>query len=150
MGEDLARRFFLPPPEQRLDEMDLRQLILEMNLDGDGGSMSIMTAQPTRPPTKTPTASPTLSTAAPSVSLQPTVTDCANPGTCFNRLQEQIYAVSTRCGTDPAALEDPASPQARAASWILEECDASTPIDPCSQNQLILNEQRYDMRGPDA
>ena len=28
-------------------------------------------------------------------------------------------------------------------AWILEECDASTPIDPCDTTQLLLNEQRY-------
>ena len=73
----------------------------------------------------------------------PTATDCSNPGTCFNRLRDQIYAVSARCGTEAATLQDPNSPQARAANWILEECDAAAPIDPCTQSQLILNEQRY-------
>ena len=50
--------------------------------------------------------------------------------------------MSLRVGT-VEALDDPSSPQSKAAAWILEECDATIPIDPCTESQLILNEQRY-------
>ena len=136
VGEDLARRFFLPPSHQNLDDIDMRQLILEMNFDG---SMSIiMTPEPTPPPTN----EPTQSSAPPSTSTSPTFTSCDNEGTCQNRLSEQIYQVSVRVGT-VEALDDPSSPQSKASAWILEECDATVPIDPCTESQLLLNEQRY-------
>eukprot|EP00571_Detonula_confervacea_P017318 CAMPEP_0172297450 /NCGR_PEP_ID=MMETSP1058-20130122/468_1 /TAXON_ID=83371 /ORGANISM="Detonula confervacea, Strain CCMP 353" /LENGTH=650 /DNA_ID=CAMNT_0013006605 /DNA_START=35 /DNA_END=1987 /DNA_ORIENTATION=- len=139
VGEDLARRFFLPASHHELDDIDMRELILQMNFDG---SMSIMTPVPTRSPTKRPSVSPTFSTSAPSTSTAPTFTDCTNPGTCENRLQEQIYQISERVGTVDA-LDDPNSAQSQASDWILEECDASIPIDPCTASQIILNEQRY-------
>ncbi|KAL7531022.1 hypothetical protein ACHAXR_003808 [Thalassiosira sp. AJA248-18] len=139
--EDLAdpRRFFLPPSHQELDDIDMRQLILEMNLDS---SMSIITEQPTRAPTNRPTVSPTYSTMSPSTSSAPTLTDCDNPGTCENRLRQQIYDVSVRVGT-VETLDDPNSAQSKASEWILEECGAFPPIDPCTESQIILNEQRY-------
>lgn len=136
VGDDLARRFFLPPSHQKLDDIDMRQLILEMNFEG---SLSIIQ---TAAPTQRPTMSPTFSTAFPSVSTAPTMTSCDNPGTCENRLAQQIYEVSVRVGT-VETLDDPNSPQSQASSWILEECDADIPIDPCSSSQLLLNEQRY-------
>ena len=138
-GDDLARKFFLPPSHKELEDIDMRQLILEMNLDT---SMSIMTPEPTPPPTNRPTVSPTMSTNAPSQSSAPTLTNCDNPGTCENRLRDQLYAVSVRVGTTEL-LDDPLSPQSLAADWILEECDATIPIDPCTESQIILNEQRY-------
>lgn len=138
-GDDLARRFFLPQSHHELDEIDMRQLILEMNFDS---SMSIMTPEPTKPPTNRPTQSPTFSTNAPSVSFRPTFTDCNNPGTCQNRLREQIYQVSVRVGTVDT-LDDPNSAQYKASEWIIEECDAVVPIDPCDEALLLLNEQRY-------
>jgi len=141
IGDDLARRFFLPASHQALDDIDMRQLILEMNLD-EGGSMSIMTLKPTREPTKQPSQSPTYSTYQPSTSHAPTLTDCQNPGTCENRLRDQIVAVSERVGSLDA-LDDPNSPQSQASDWIMEECNASIPIDPCTASQILLNEQRY-------
>ena len=145
VDKELASRFFLPSKAQaELDEIDMRELLfqmnatmnLEMNLDM---SMSIIV---TPAPTKAPTPAPTASTEAPSVSTMPTLTDCDNPGTCQNRLRDQIYAVSVRMGTTEA-LDDPNSPQSQARDWIVEECDAAIPIDPCTASQLILNEQRY-------
>lgn len=147
-GDELARRFFLPPSHEEHDDIDLRQLILEMNFDG---SMSMITDKPTqrptmRPtkrPTTSPTASPTvLASAPPSTSTAPTLTDCDNPGTCQNRLRDQIYEVSVRVGTVDQ-LQFTNSPQYLASEWILEECDAVIPIDPCTASQIILNEQRY-------
>lgn len=40
-----------------------------------------------------------MDTAPPSTSTAPTLTDCDNPGTCENRLRDQIFAVSQRVGT---------------------------------------------------
>jgi len=148
LGDELARRFFLPASHQQLDEIDMRQLILEMNLDGVEGSMSMVTTnKPTNKPTNRPSASPTLSPTvmasnSPSTSTAPTLTDCDNPGTCANRLREQIYDVSVRVGTVDQ-LQFTNSPQYLASEWILEECDASVPIDPCTASQILLNEQRY-------
>ena len=151
--DEIAQKFFLP--SSTLEEIDMRKLIMEMNV----ASMSFMTESPTKRPTTLPTASPTPAptgkpsksptmeptrdpTGMPSVSTHPTQTDCDNPGTCQNRLREQIYQVSERVGTVPA-LDDPNSPQSKAGEWIIEECDASVPIDPCTESQILLNEQRY-------
>ena len=148
--DEIAQKFFLP--SSSLEEIDMRKLIMEMNV----ASMSfVMTEPPTKRPTisptpaptgkpsKSPTMEPTMEpTGMPSVSVQPTRTNCDNPGTCQNRLREQIYAVSERVGTVPT-LDDPNSPQYKAGEWIIEECDASVPIDPCSESQILLNEQRY-------
>jgi len=41
------------------------------------------------------------------------------------------------------SLQDPTSPQSKAAEWILKECEAEVPIDPCTPSQLEYNEQRY-------
>jgi len=142
VGEDLARKFFLPTNRQAqaLDDIDMQALILEMNFDG--GSMSFQTPEPTPPPTVKPTISPTFGTYPPSTSTMPTLTNCDNEGTCENRLAEQIMGVSVRVGT-VETLSDPTSPQSQASAWILEECNADVPIDPCTSSQLILNEQRY-------
>lgn len=75
------------------------------------------------------------------ITLGPTKV-CNNPSTCKDRLREQIYALSVRVGTT-AALEDPHSAQSRASEWILDECNADPPIDPCDVALLNLNEQRY-------
>ena len=142
--QELASRFFLPSKAQaELDEIDMRELLYQMNVEMNVEmSMSIMTPAPTPPPTASPTGSPTASTDAPSLSTMPTLTNCDNPGTCQNRLSDQIYAVSVRMGT-VAALDDPTSPQSQARDWILEECDATIPIDPCTESQLPFIEQRY-------
>ena len=142
VGEDLARKFFLPTNRQAqaLDDIDMQALILEMNFDG--GSMSFQTPEPTPPPTVKPTISPTFNTYPPSTSTMPTLTNCNNEGTCENRLAEQIMGVSVRVGTVDT-LSDPNSPQSQASAWILEECNAEVPIDPCTSSQLLLNEQRY-------
>ena len=147
--DEIAQKFFLP--SSTLEEIDMRKLIMEMNV----ASMSFMTESPTKRPTASPTPAPTGKpsksptmeptrdpTGMPSVSTHPTQTDCDNPGTCQNRLREQIYQVSERVGTVPA-LDDPNSPQSKAGEWIIEECDASVPIDPCTESQILLNEQRY-------
>ena len=106
-------------------EMDMLSLILELNADN---SMSMITVAPTP---------------APTISNAPTETDCANPITCANRLLYQIEQISIRMGTLDA-LSDPASAQSLARNWILEECDAATPIEYCGGDvQLVLNEQRY-------
>ncbi|KAL7472640.1 hypothetical protein ACHAXS_013019 [Conticribra weissflogii] len=156
MDEELASRFFLPAStgrqtsrtdergvetkeEQDPLEIDMRTLMEHMNFDT---SMSIMTPQPTPFPTERPTLKPTEISNAPSFSAAPTVTDCENPGTCENRLRDQIFQVSVRVGTVDA-LDDPTSPQSLASEWILEECDSDPPIDPCTETQIILNEQRY-------
>ena len=140
LDQELASRFFLPTTEQQMNQdpldIDMRSLLLQMNLEY---SMSIIT---TESPTKRPTLSPTVSTNAPSISTAPTLTSCDNPGTCENRLKDQIYAVSVRVGTVDA-LDDPNSPQSQASAWILEECGNDPPIDPCTATQIILNEQRY-------
>jgi len=152
MDEELASRFFLPASSNRQSsrsdkndvktskkedplDIDMRTLMEQMNFDM---SMSIMTPQPT----PFPTLKPTEQSNAPSFSTAPTVTDCENPGTCENRLRDQIFQVSVRVGTVDA-LDDPASPQSLASEWILEECDNDPPIDPCTETQIILNEQRY-------
>ncbi len=142
--QELASRFFLPSKAQaELDEIDMRELLYQMNVEMNVEmSMSIMTPAPTPAPTAAPTQSPTFSTDAPSLSTMPTLTNCDNPGTCQNRLLDQIFALSVRMGTVDA-LSDPSSPQSQARNWILEECDALIPIDPCSASQLLLNEQRY-------
>lgn len=141
VDQELASRFFLPSKAQaELDEIDMRELLFQMNVEMNlEMSMSFIT---TPAPTKAPTPSPTQSTDAPSISTMPTLTNCDNPGTCQNRLRDQIFAVSVRMGTTEA-LDDPNSPQSQARDWILEECDATIPIDPCTASQLILNEQRY-------
>ena len=128
--EDKSRRYFLPPSHKDLDYIDMRELILELDIDS---SMSFTVA---------PTPVPTKLTNAPSISSRPTLTDCANPDTCANRLLDQIYQVSERVGTVEAQA-DPLSPQSRARDWIVEECAAVTPIEYCGETQLILNEQRY-------
>lgn len=142
VDQELASRFFLPSTKAQaeLDEIDMRELLFQMNVEMNlDMSMSfVQTPAPTPPPTP----SPTMSTEAPSVSTMPTLTDCTNPGTCENRLRDQIFAVSVRMGTTDA-LDDPNSPQSLARDWILEECDAVIPIDPCTASQLLLNEQRY-------
>lgn len=142
VDQELASRFFLPSTKAQaeLDEIDMRELLFQMNVEMNL-DMSMSFVQ-TPPPTPQPTPSPTISTEAPSVSTMPTLTDCSNPGTCENRLRDQIFAVSVRMGTTEA-LDDPNSPQSQARDWILEECDAATPIDPCTASQLLLNEQRY-------
>ncbi|KAL3817274.1 hypothetical protein ACHAXA_003195 [Cyclostephanos tholiformis] len=118
-----SRRFFLPPSHEDLDYKDMRELILELNIDV---SMSI---------TIVPTPAPT-------ISFMPTITDCASPDTCANRLLYQVNMISERVGTIEA-LADPMSPQSKARDWIIEECTAPTPIEYCGEMQLILNEQRY-------
>eukprot|EP00956_Cyclotella_meneghiniana_P043819 scaffold289406_cov103-Cyclotella_meneghiniana.AAC.1 len=132
IDEDL-QRFFLAPKQGSnvIDEIDMRQLLVEMEVD--------MSIEPTFRPTPLPTVAPT---PAPTESLAPTLTNCENEGTCQNRLRGQIYDVSVRVGTT-AALDDPNSPQSRASAWIVEECDADPPIDPCDIAFLNLNEQRY-------
>lgn len=154
IGDDLARKFFLSKRE-KLDDIDLTQLIMEMNIEG--GSMSfIMTESPTkRPsisPTQSPSAGPTSSptkmpslspTYAPSESTVPTLTSCDNEGTCENRLAAMIYQLSNRVGTVDE-LQNPNSPQSKASAWIIDECNADDdPIDPCTPSQLVYNEQRY-------
>jgi len=142
--QELASRFFLPSKAQaELDEIDMRELLYQMNVEMNVEmSMSIMTPAPTPAPTAAPTQSPTFSTEQPSLSTMPTLTNCENPGTCQNRLLDQIFALSVRMGTVDA-LSDPSSPQSQARIWIIEECDALIPIDPCTASQLLLNEQRY-------
>lgn len=136
--DEELQRFFLPTKEGNvIDEIDMRELLIQMNMDLP--SMSIMTAEPTREPTPPPTEQPT---PAPTESLAPTLTNCDNPGTCENRLKTQIYDVSVRVGTT-AQLDDPNSPQSKASEWIIEQCDADPPIDPCDVALLNLNEQRY-------
>jgi hypothetical protein len=134
--DEELQRFFLPTKEKDnvIDEIDMRELLIQMNMDLP--SMSIII---TDPPTPAPTAQPT---PAPTESLAPTVTNCDNPGTCENRLKEQIYAVSVRVGTTEQ-LNDPNSAQSKASDWIVEQCDADPPIDPCDVALLNLNEQRY-------
>ncbi|ACI64439.1 predicted protein [Thalassiosira pseudonana CCMP1335] len=85
------------------------------------------------------TQAPTL---RPTQSIAPTATSCDNPGTCENRLRDQIYAISVRVGS-VETLDDPNSAQSKATEWIVEECGADPPIDPCDVNQIMLNEQRY-------
>eukprot|EP00585_Thalassiosira_rotula_P009655 CAMPEP_0196147902 /NCGR_PEP_ID=MMETSP0910-20130528/26457_1 /TAXON_ID=49265 /ORGANISM="Thalassiosira rotula, Strain GSO102" /LENGTH=1211 /DNA_ID=CAMNT_0041410433 /DNA_START=148 /DNA_END=3779 /DNA_ORIENTATION=+ len=63
--------------------------------------------------------------------------------TCKNLLQDQIYVVSARVGTSNETLGDRNSPQYKASKWLLEECEAAVPIDPCTPSQRLLNEQRY-------
>ncbi|KAL3789360.1 hypothetical protein HJC23_006514 [Cyclotella cryptica] len=138
IDEDL-QRFFLPTKEGDgiIDEIDMRELLIQMNLYLP--SMSVMTQEPTRSSTPAPTKPPS---PMPTESLAPTLTSCENPGTCENRLRDQIYGVSVRVGTVDA-LDDPNSPQSRASAWIVEECGADPPIDPCDVSLLNLNEQRY-------
>ena len=121
--EDKSRRSFSPPAQEDLGYKDMRELILELNIDV---SMSI---------TIVPTPAPT-------ISFMPTLTDCASPDTCANRLLYQVNMISERVGTIEA-LADPMSPQSKARDWIIEECTAATPIEYCGETQLILNEQRY-------
>ena len=133
-----ARRFFVPPTHEELDNIDFRELILELN-----DEMSIIEFSPTFYPTYlaasySPTPFPETDAPTPFT----TSIDCAAPGACANRLLEQIYSVSERVGT-VAALDDPTSPQSMARDWIVEECDADVPIDPCTESQIFLNEQRY-------
>ena len=128
MDEDL-QRFFLPTKQDKvgvIDEEDMRELLQRMNLELS--SMSIVITEPPTP--------------APTESLAPTVTNCDNPGTCENRLTQQIYDVSVRVGTVDT-LSDPNSAQSRASAWILEQCGSDPPIDPCDVSLLNLNEQRY-------
>ena len=134
---DHTRKFFVPPTHEELDSIDLRELMLELN-----DEMSIQLS-----PTFFPTYLGSISTFSPTTfpdsgTDAPTSLNCALPGACANRLQEQIYSVSQRVGT-VAALDDPTSPQSRARDWIVEECDADIPIDPCTESQIFLNEQRY-------
>ncbi len=144
---DHTKKFFVPPTHEELDTIDLRQLMLELN-----DEMSIQFS-PTFFPTYlgslstySPTTFPDSGTFSPTIpdigSDAPTSLNCALPGACENRLQEQIYSVSQRVGT-VAALDDPTSPQSRARDWIVEECSADVPIDPCTESQIFLNEQRY-------
>jgi hypothetical protein len=132
IDEDL-QRFFLPAKEKDnvIDEIDMRELLIQMNMDLPSMSIVIVTPSPTEQPTPAPTES-----------LAPTITNCDNPGTCENRLKEQIYAVSVRVGTTEQ-LNDPNSAQSKASAWIVEQCDADPPIDPCDVALLNLNEQRY-------
>lgn len=90
-------------------------------------------AKRTLDPSTMPTDSPTFRT-----STEPTLTNC----TCENRLTELILQVSARVDTVDE-LDDPNSPQSKASEWILEECDADVPIDPCTESQIGLIEQRY-------
>lgn len=125
VDEELAQRFFLPNKENNnpIDEIDMRELLVQMNLD-----LCFSTTQ-----------APTL---RPTQSIAPTATSCDNPGTCENRLRDQIYAISVRVGS-VETLDDPNSAQSKATEWIVEECGADPPIDPCDVNQIMLNEQRY-------
>ena len=136
VSEELTQKYFMPD-NTNLDEIDMRKLIIEMNL----GSMSIepiITPRPTPKATPMPTGRPT---ASPTVSIAPTASDCANPATCQNRLRDQIYEISVRVGSVPT-LDDPNSPQSRASDWILEECNLGA-IKYCSESEMLLNEQRY-------
>ncbi|KAL3783278.1 hypothetical protein ACHAW5_010270 [Stephanodiscus triporus] len=119
--DEKSRRFFKPASHEEL-YLDMRELILELNVD-----MSMST-------TMAPEPAP-VQTSTPSI-------DCANAETCANRLLEQIFQVSERVGTTEAQ-SDQMSPQSKARDWIIEECDAVTPIEYCGETQLILNEQRY-------
>ena len=102
---------------------------LNINIDEpDDVTTKTPTKFPTNDPTKFPTTAPTTEA--------PTLPNCDNEGTCQNRLSELINQVSVRVGT-VEALDDPNSPQSRAEAWILEECDATIPIDPCDESQLI-------------
>ena len=126
--DEELQRFFLPSKEGSnvIDEIDMRELLIQMNMDLPSMSM-IMTEAPS---------------SSPSISLMPTVTDCDRPGTCQNRLRSQIYDISVRVGST-AELEDPNSAQSRASDWIVEQCDTDPPIDPCDVALLNLNQQRY-------
>ena len=97
-------------------------------------SMSIMTPAPTpnpRPTTFSPSPTIPFSTEQPSLSTMPTfpipnptynptLSNCDDPGTCQNRLIDQIFALSVRMGTVDA-LSDPSSPQSQARNWIIAE-----------------------------
>ena len=61
---------------------------------------------------------------------------------CKNRLQDLINDVSARVGS-LLALEDPNSAQSISREWILKECDAVPPIDPCEISGINVIEQRY-------
>ena len=62
--------------------------------------------------------------------------------TCKNKLGEQIDLVSERVGTE-SQIDDKNSPQYKAKEWITEECDATVPINPCTESQLPIIDQRY-------
>ena len=95
------------------------------------------------------TSSPFLSGLRPSPpSTTPPPTSSERPSllsirTCKNLVQDQIYAVSARVGTSNETLDDPNSSQYKASEWLLEECEAAVPINPCTPSQALLNEQRY-------
>jgi len=61
----------------------------------------------------------------------------------MNYLKDQMFAVSVRVGTPMETLDNRNSAHYKASQWILEECDATTPIDLCSTSQMLLREQRY-------
>jgi hypothetical protein len=75
----------------------------------------------------------------PAPTVAPTFSSCDDPKTCDVHISRIINDLSSRMGTLDA-LDDPSSPQYQARDWIIEECDAATPIDPCD---VELNEQRY-------
>ena len=108
---------------------------LNINIDKpDDVTTKTPTTFRTKDPTKFPTTAP---------SKDPTKFPTTAPTTeCQGCLSKLINQVSVRVGT-VEALDYPNSPQSRAEAWILEECDATIPIDPCDESQLILIEQRY-------
>jgi hypothetical protein len=61
---------------------------------------------------------------------------------CSDRLKDIINAVSLRVGTTDH-LNDLDSAQSKATAWLIEQCDADPPIDPCDDSLLNLTEQRY-------
>ena len=67
---------------------------------------------------------------------------CRSPQMCKKRLQELINTVTDKVNSS-LALEDPNSAQSMARDWILKECDADPPIDPCDESGINLIEQRY-------
>jgi hypothetical protein len=61
---------------------------------------------------------------------------------CSDRLNDIINAVSIRVGSADQ-LNDLDSAQSKASAWIIEQCDADPPFDPCDDSLFNLTEQRY-------
>jgi hypothetical protein len=61
---------------------------------------------------------------------------------CAARLNEMFQEISNRVGTT-GELNDPDSPQSMASAWMVQQCDADPPIDPCNASLINLTEQRY-------
>jgi hypothetical protein len=53
-----------------------------------------------------------------------------------------IQEISNRVGTT-GELNDPNSAQSKASAWMVHQCDADPPIDPCNVSLINLTEQRY-------